>query len=55
MAPSNAYSIPVKVSVWKGDLELPGGSIGVLSIHKKRDSSNNALMFLYRYKETNKR
>lgn len=54
MAPSNAYSIPVKVSVWKGDLELPGGSIGVLSIHKKRDF-NSDLMFLYRYKETNKR
>lgn len=55
MAPSNAYSIPVKVSVWKGDLELPGGSIGVLSIHKKRSFRDTDLTFLYRYKETNKR
>lgn len=53
LAPSNAYSIPVKVSVWKGDLELPGGSIGVLSFHKRRGSDD--LQFFYKYKETNKR
>jgi hypothetical protein len=55
MAPSNAYSIPVKVSVWKGDLELPGGSIGVLSFHKCRPFGGGDLQFFYKYKETNKR
>ena len=53
LAPSNSYGIPVKVSVWKGDLELPGASVGVVSIHKKHtNSSQIATRFYYKYKET---
>lgn len=56
LAPSNAYSIPIKVSVWKGDLELPGCSVGALTFHKKRNTSvHSPINFVYKYKETNKR
>ena len=56
LAPSNAYSIPIKVSVWKGDLELPGCSIGALTFHKKRNTGlHSPIHFVYKYKETNKR
>lgn len=53
LAPSNSYGIPVKASVWKGDLELPGASVGVVSVHKKYTSSQEiATRFFYKYKET---
>lgn len=53
LAPSNSYGFPVKASVWKGDLELPGASVGVVSIHKKNtNSAEITTCFFYKYKET---
>lgn len=44
---TNAYSFKVKASVWyKNSVELPGESIGVISINKKREG-----MIKYQFKE----